>query len=140
MPAWHHEVIAQTELPYLQPIYSVRPERIAGQRICLIGDAACLASPHTGSGGTKAIEDAFALARALADTGDPVQALRRYDAERTAAGNALVDLGRTLGREQVTEAPNWSEFDQSTFESWAQGSALGQTYMYRCGSTSASAR
>lgn len=140
MPPWHHQVIAQTELPYLQPIYSVRPERLAGQRVCLIGDAACLASPHTGSGSTKAIEDAFALARALTEVGGPVEALRRYDAERTVAGNALVDLGRTLGREQVTEAPDWAGFDEAGFERWVEGSALGQTYMYRRGPAPASAR
>jgi 2-polyprenyl-6-methoxyphenol hydroxylase-like FAD-dependent oxidoreductase len=47
----------------LQPIYDERVDRYTGLRTLLIGDAGTVTRPHTGSGATKALQDALALDR-----------------------------------------------------------------------------
>jgi 2-polyprenyl-6-methoxyphenol hydroxylase-like FAD-dependent oxidoreductase len=54
-------------------------------------------TPNLGRGACAAIEDAAALARALADHPDPVAALAAYDAERRPAASKLVRRSRQLG-------------------------------------------
>ena len=57
---------------------------LAGRRVpvILVGDAAHTAHFSVGSGTKLALEDAIALARALADTGDLSAALATYEADR----------------------------------------------------------
>jgi 2-polyprenyl-6-methoxyphenol hydroxylase-like FAD-dependent oxidoreductase len=51
-------------------------------RMALIGDAAHATTPNMGQGACQAIESAFALAEALADTPDPSVAFARYQKRR----------------------------------------------------------
>lgn len=51
-------------------------------RVALIGDAAHATTPNMGQGACQAIESAFALAEALADTSDPQAAFARYQKRR----------------------------------------------------------
>lgn len=57
--------------------------------VTLVGDAAHLAAPTMGQGTCHALEDALALANAVARTLDPA-ALRRYEAARAPRAAALV--------------------------------------------------
>jgi 2-polyprenyl-6-methoxyphenol hydroxylase-like FAD-dependent oxidoreductase len=66
-------------------------------RVALLGDAAHAMTPNLGRGACAAIEDAAALARALADDPDPATALASYDAERRPATSTLVRRSRQLG-------------------------------------------
>lgn len=118
MPPWHAEVIANTPDPYIQPIYDVTSPRYVNGRICLVGDAASVARPHTGGGSTKAIQDALALADALNVEGSVDDALQRYDSERATAGAHMVKIGRKLGAAQVTDSPEWELFDPDSAERW----------------------
>lgn len=61
------------------------PDAVWGSgRITLLGDAAHPMLPHVAQGAAMAIEDAAALAHALGDTAEPVEALRRYERTRQA--------------------------------------------------------
>jgi 2-polyprenyl-6-methoxyphenol hydroxylase-like FAD-dependent oxidoreductase len=104
-PQWA-EVIEKTAQPFLQPIHDLMSERLAFDRIALMGDAAFVARPHVGMGVTKAGDDALALARALAAHDNACDALAAYEAARLAPGRAIVERARRLGAYlQATATP-----------------------------------
>ncbi len=110
-PQWA-EVIEKTAQPFLQPIFDLMSERIAFDRVALMGDAAFVARPHVGMGVTKAGDDALGLARALASTDTVAAALQAYEAERLAPGRAVVERARRLGAYmQATATPGLVERD-----------------------------
>jgi 2-polyprenyl-6-methoxyphenol hydroxylase-like FAD-dependent oxidoreductase len=108
----------------LQPVYDVAISSYVSNRVVLAGDAGTTSRPHTGSGATKALQDAMTLERACRSSGDWEQALAVYDSERCAAGNALVTLGQHLGRAQVEDTPPWDSMTAADFEVWWTHSAL----------------
>src|ERR1700733_12652627 len=86
------------EEPLLQPIYDVASPRLSFGRVALIGDAAFVARPHVAAGVSKAADDAAALARALGDAGDDIEAaLHRYENERLPENNRIIERARHLG-------------------------------------------
>jgi 2-polyprenyl-6-methoxyphenol hydroxylase-like FAD-dependent oxidoreductase len=81
------------------PIGEYLPHRLVSGRVCLVGDAAHLSSPMTGSGFDASAQDALALADALGGNGDPGSisyALRRYEAARLDAARQLVHSGQSF--------------------------------------------
>lgn len=81
------------------PIGEYLPRRLVCGRVCLVGDAAHLPSPMTGSGFQASAQDALALAEALGDHRDPggvPDALRRYEAARLGAARQLVRSGQSF--------------------------------------------
>ena len=57
--------------------------------------------------------------------------LAAYDAERTAAGNAVVELGRRIGRDQVERTPQWATLAPDEFDAWTKNTLAGaQHYFY----------
>ena len=91
------EMLEKTAQPFLQPIFDVASERIAFDRVALMGDAAFLARPHVGMGVTKAAEDAMALSDCIRAHGATPAALKAYEAARLPAGRAIVQSARRLG-------------------------------------------
>ena len=86
------------EEPLLQPIYDLASPRLSFGRVALIGDAAFVARPHVAAGVSKAADDAAALARALGDAGDDIEAaLHRYENERLPENNRIIERARHLG-------------------------------------------
>ena len=79
----------------IQPIYDQPLPTYVRCPVLLIGDASTISRPHTGSGTTKALQDA--LERACTSHTTWSEALAAYNGERSAAGNALVELGRRIG-------------------------------------------
>jgi 5-methylphenazine-1-carboxylate 1-monooxygenase len=83
-------------------------------RVTLVGDAAHPMQPIGAQAGTQAIIDARLLTAALLTAVDPLDALKRYDAERRPAMNEIVLRIRRFGPEaamQIVEerAPNGFE-------------------------------
>jgi 2-polyprenyl-6-methoxyphenol hydroxylase-like FAD-dependent oxidoreductase len=66
-------------------------------RVALMGDAAFVVRPHVGAGILKAMDDAAALADALAETTDVAAALRAYENRRIGVGRKFVAQARRLG-------------------------------------------
>ena len=97
LPPDFADTVCKTERPFVQPIYDLVCERIAYQRIALVGDAAFTARPHVGAGVTKAGGDAIALAEALRNIPDVARALEEYRRRREPFGRAIVERGRYLG-------------------------------------------
>jgi 2-polyprenyl-6-methoxyphenol hydroxylase-like FAD-dependent oxidoreductase len=89
------DIIAE---PLLQPIYDLASPQLSFGRVALIGDAAFVARPHVAAGVSKAADDAAALAQALGDSGDDIEAgLRRYEGERLPQNNRIIERARHLG-------------------------------------------
>jgi 2-polyprenyl-6-methoxyphenol hydroxylase-like FAD-dependent oxidoreductase len=91
------EMLEKTAQPFLQPIFDVVSQRIAFDRVALMGDAAFVARPHVGMGVTKAAEDAMALADCIRAHGATADALQAYERLRLAPGQAVVQRARDLG-------------------------------------------
>jgi 2-polyprenyl-6-methoxyphenol hydroxylase-like FAD-dependent oxidoreductase len=114
----------------MQNIYDLALDRYVRGRVCLIGDAATIARPHTGSGAAKAMQDALALADALSTGGSLEDGLRSFQEQRAPAGNGLVRLGQDLGQEQVLGAPDWRQLDHAGFDQLLNAGASSRTYMF----------
>lgn len=92
------EVLERTEQPIFHPIYELASPHLVFGRLAMIGDAAFVARPHGGAGVTKAALDAAALADALREAGDDVDAgLQRYEQAQLRLGEWIVGRGRQLG-------------------------------------------
>ena len=76
-------------------------------RVVLVGDAAHAMTPNLGQGGAQSIEDAHALARALAAHPDPAVALARYEAARRPRATRVARTARWLGRAAHLR-PRWA--------------------------------
>ena len=135
-PPWHAAVIRHSRPREIsiQPIYDETVPSYASGRVMLLGDAATVTRPHTGSGATKAIQAALALGRICGEHDDWPEALAAYDAERTDAGNTVVELGRRIGQAQVVDTPNWAAMTPADFERWTQDTLAG-TALYFYGSS-----
>ena len=82
--------------PVLQPIYDLETPRMAFGRVAIIGDAAFVARPHVAAGVSKAVDDAAALAEALASE-EVEPALKRFEAKRLPVGRRIIERARHLG-------------------------------------------
>jgi len=91
------EILEKTAQPFLQPIYDCYSERIAFDRVALMGDASFVARPHVGMGVTKAAEDAVALTDCISLHGANAQGLQAYEQARLQAGQMAVERARKLG-------------------------------------------
>jgi 2-polyprenyl-6-methoxyphenol hydroxylase-like FAD-dependent oxidoreductase len=115
----------------LQPVYDGTTSSYVDGPIVLVGDAASLARPHTGSGATKALSDALALGRACRGHDTWSAALDEYDAERRVAGNELVALSRRMGHDMVEATPEWSAMDGASLDAFTQATVAGRgLYFY----------
>lgn len=94
------ELVGATPDPFLQTIVDVLVPRMVFGRVCLLGDAAFVARPHTAGGTAKAARDASALASAL----------RRADVDAALAGyeRAQLEYGRDLTRYGVALGERWA--------------------------------
>jgi len=115
----------------IQPIYDEAVDSYVSGRVMLIGDAGTVSRPHTGSGATKALQDALSLERLTHEYDDWDALLTAYDAERVEAGRSLVEMGRRIGRAQVEQTPDWAAMSPGDFEAWTAATLAGeQLYFY----------
>ncbi|MFJ6619208.1 FAD-dependent monooxygenase [Kitasatospora sp. NPDC091335] len=127
LPPYWAGVVALTprERTFLQPIYDLAAPRRTAGRLLIGGDAATVVRPHNTSGAVKAMQDAHAFELAGREAVSWTDLLAAYDRERTAAGRELVELGRALGRAQVTGSPDWSGMDAPAMAAWWQHQLTG---------------
>ncbi len=125
-PLWA-DVIGRTpaERISVQPIFDVTASRYVSGRLALAGDAGATARPHTGSGAVKALQDAFAFESACRQTTEWASVLADYETARSAAGNTLTALGRSLGHALVERTPDWNAMPAADFPAWWRDAASG---------------
>ena len=115
----------------LQPIYDEPVPSYVQDRLLLIGDAGTVTRPHTGSGATKALQDALSLERLAAEADSWESMAAAYNEERVASGNSLVELGRRIGYAQVESTPDWKSMKPADFVAWTKATLAGDDlYFY----------
>jgi 2-polyprenyl-6-methoxyphenol hydroxylase-like FAD-dependent oxidoreductase len=97
LPAVFKTLVSETPDLFVQAIYDLRVPAMVADRVCLLGDGAFVARPHTAAGTAKAAGDATALADALSSHGSVTDALAEWDQTRTEYGTALVARGKQMG-------------------------------------------
>ena len=96
LPSIIRELVTKTRVPFLQGIQDLCADRLAFDKVVLIGDAACTARPHVGLGVSKAASDAMALTKALLSS-DREGALDNWQQSRMAFAKAAFQWSRDLG-------------------------------------------
>ncbi|HKG24764.1 MAG TPA: FAD-dependent monooxygenase [Thermomicrobiales bacterium] len=115
----------------IQPIYDQRVDSYVRDRVVVTGDADAVCRPHTASGTAKALQDALSLERLGREHDAWADLLSAYDAERSAAGAVLVELGRRIGRDQVERTPSWATLTADDVDAWARATLAGERlYFY----------
>jgi 2-polyprenyl-6-methoxyphenol hydroxylase-like FAD-dependent oxidoreductase len=82
------------------PISEYVPDRLVRGRLALVGDAAHVPTPMTGSGFATSVDDAAAIAAALAASDDTTipDAFTRYEQQRLGPAQQLVRSGQQFSR------------------------------------------
>jgi 2-polyprenyl-6-methoxyphenol hydroxylase-like FAD-dependent oxidoreductase len=106
----HHpieEIIASTSMPIIRWSVVEMPPLSTWYkgRVALVGDAAHAMGPHSGQGGSMAMEDSIVLAKCLRDIPDIPTAFATYQEIRKARVEHVVDVTRRTGNRK--EPPNW---------------------------------
>jgi 2-polyprenyl-6-methoxyphenol hydroxylase-like FAD-dependent oxidoreductase len=96
-PQWA-EVLEKTGMVFFQPIYDVYSEKIAFEKIALMGDASFVARPHVGMGVSKAAEDAMSLCNHIEQLGASPEAILAYQDDRLRIGQRVIARAQYLGQ------------------------------------------
>jgi 2-polyprenyl-6-methoxyphenol hydroxylase-like FAD-dependent oxidoreductase len=96
-PQWA-EVLEKTGMVFFQPIYDVYSEKIAFEKIALMGDASFVARPHVGMGVSKAAEDAMSLCNHIEQLGASPEAILAYQNDRLRIGQRVIARAQYLGQ------------------------------------------
>jgi 2,6-dihydroxypyridine 3-monooxygenase len=91
------ELLLASPFPFIQKIVDVEVDRMAFGAVCLLGDAAFTARPHTAAGTAKAAADAWALASSVAAQQDAIATLADWEPAQLRLGRQLVARARELG-------------------------------------------
>ena len=97
LPDVFTDLVRATDDRFVQTIYDLEVPRTTFDRVCLLGDSAFVARPHTAAGTAKAAADGIALADALEANDGIGAALDGWEDERLEAGRRLVAKGRRMG-------------------------------------------
>lgn len=95
LPDVFSAVVEGTDGPFVQTIYDLSVSQMVFDRVCLLGDAAFVARPHTAAGTAKAAADAIDLGEALSEGG--MESLDDWEETRLEAGERLVAEGVRMG-------------------------------------------
>ena len=96
-PQWA-EVLEKTGMVFFQPIYDVYSEKIAFEKIALMGDASFVARPHVGMGVSKAAEDAMSICNYIEQLGASPEAILAYQDDRLRIGQRVIARAQYLGQ------------------------------------------
>jgi 2,6-dihydroxypyridine 3-monooxygenase len=118
------ELITKSRKPFVQVVFDVAVPRMVFGRIVLVGDAAFALRPHVAVGTAKAAEDAWTLARALAESaGDLPGALREWEAGQIALARSAMKRARDAGARSQFEN-RWRVGDPLPFGLYRAGDSL----------------
>ena len=109
-PAWA-EVVNTSREVLVQAINDGWCDRMALNRVALIGDSAFVARPHVGQGVVKAAGDALSMVEHLTHTPDDVPAaLTRFSAQRVPVGHLAIKMAQQMGAVIAPPQPQWSDW------------------------------
>jgi 2-polyprenyl-6-methoxyphenol hydroxylase-like FAD-dependent oxidoreductase len=111
LPAFFADVVTRSRSTSVMKVHESTVPAYRVGRVCLAGDAAALARPHTGTQVLKGVTDATTLADALRSHSSLEDALADWSEERTVYGNELVRLAGQIGRALAAQRPESDRFE-----------------------------
>ena len=121
IPDYYADIVEKSPDTFVYSIYDCQVPAYRTGRICLSGDAGAFARPHSAAGALKGINDSVTLADALKSHSCVNEALTKWNSERTATNNGLVQFGNQLGLALVKQIPDWSKMNPVSMEEWFSG-------------------
>ncbi len=121
IPDYYADIVEKSPDTFVYSIYDCQVPAYRTGRICLSGDAGAFARPHSAAGALKGINDSVTLADALKSHSCVDEALTKWNSERTATNNGLVQFGNQLGLALVKQIPDWSKMNPVSMEEWFSG-------------------
>jgi 2,6-dihydroxypyridine 3-monooxygenase len=128
LPGAIRDVVLATEMPFIQPIVDILPERLARGRTVLVGDAAAVLRPHSASGISKAVQNVLSLADFLSQTDDLDLAIKKWEASQRKSLEQLSQLTQSLGAGMVTNPPDWNLMRAQDMPGWWEAMAAGRKW------------
>jgi salicylate hydroxylase len=118
LPPFARTLFNMVPEPFFQPIQSIIAEKFFYNNIILAGDAACTLEPITGSGASKGINDAIALAQifSLSGTKEIKHQLNLWSNDKRMKMNNLAQLGYRLSDFYVMDPPHWETSSPETIQ------------------------
>ncbi|MBX0305795.1 FAD-dependent monooxygenase, partial [Halomicroarcula sp. F24A] len=102
LPPVFESVVTETPDLFVQAIYDLSVPEMVVDRICLLGDSAFVARPHTAAGTAKAVGDAVTFVETVSQHESLERALSAWNQARTAYGAQLVSRGKRMGEDRLT--------------------------------------
>jgi len=125
LPEALKQVALETEMPFIQPIVDILPERLARGRTVLVGDACAVLRPHSASGISKAVQNVLALSECVSQTDDLDRAIQEWEAVQLKSLGQLSRLTQSLGTGMVTDSPDWDLMRPQDMPRWWESMAAG---------------
>lgn len=101
LPPVFETAVTETPELFVQAIYDLSVPEMVVDRLCLLGDSAFVARPHTAAGTAKAVGDAVSLAETLPRHESVDRALASWKQTRGTYGEQLVSRGKRMGDERL---------------------------------------
>jgi 2-polyprenyl-6-methoxyphenol hydroxylase-like FAD-dependent oxidoreductase len=96
LPDVFRRIVAKTAQPFLQVVMELMVPKMHDSRVAILGDAAFVVSPQTGSGTSKAHNDAVSLAEALHYNTTLESALTQWESDRKRQAHKLFAQGKQI--------------------------------------------
>jgi 2-polyprenyl-6-methoxyphenol hydroxylase-like FAD-dependent oxidoreductase len=96
LPEVFRRVVAKTEQPFIQAVMELTVAKMYDGRVAILGDAAFIVPPQTGSGTSKAYNDAIALTEALYYHTTLEAALAHWESDRKRQAQKLYARGKQI--------------------------------------------
>jgi 2-polyprenyl-6-methoxyphenol hydroxylase-like FAD-dependent oxidoreductase len=96
LPDVFRRIVAKTAQPFLQAVMELMVPKMHDGRVAILGDAAFVVPPQTGSGTSKAYNDAISLAEALHYNTTLESALAQWESDRKRQARKLFAQGKQI--------------------------------------------
>jgi len=101
LPPVFERMVTETPELFVQAIYDLSVPEMVVDRVCLLGDSAFVARPHTAAGTAKAVGDAVTMAETLPQHELLEEALTSWNQTRSTYGAQLVSRGKRMGDDRL---------------------------------------
>ena len=135
LPDYYADIVQRSGGTYVQLVYTASVPSCYKDRVALIGDAALVAQPLTGSGVFKGYNNVADLLKHLEANDDLDAALKAWSDEQVATGKRLLELGS-----QMEQAFIWNPIDLSLADDieteawWKRSVSFPEDFSYAVGS------
>ena len=125
LPSLLFELVQQSGNSSIQTVYSIAPRSYARDRVCLVGDAAAVFPPFTGSGVLRAVANATSLVDALAGASTVDGGLRRWGEAQVQVAAQVMPVAERIERGAVFDMPDLSTMLTAATNDWMSAAHPG---------------